>query len=278
MTADETPQQDAETQQNTNLPFIETAPAETPTTQQTPKTEPSTAVDQFVKAIEGFSSREEARPHFAEIAEKIGCSPQLGYKAEKKIAKWKTKKTTAKPATFKIKDETQNIPAPTEETPPDTMTQQQEPPQLPPQPTQPYNEPIAPDELTQLKTVIEHQTAKTVNDALDLIGSKLGATGGEAFLDQQDSADLAILLPHIIADVTGSQMTPENTKKTAYGVFAAHLIVKGVKNRLNNPPQETPPTQPTQPANTTPPQPQPQKTQTSAAKDGKPSWYKELPH
>jgi DNA invertase Pin-like site-specific DNA recombinase len=60
------------------------------------------AVRLFQTKIEEYPDRATARKHYKEIADSLGVSKQLGYKAEKRVEKWKSNKQKPRPMTMKI--------------------------------------------------------------------------------------------------------------------------------------------------------------------------------
>lgn len=251
----------------------ETAPEPTP--ELTPTTEPEiytenptqkdekSTTDKFADEISIYPDRTEARKHYQEIAEKLNCSAALGYKAERRVKVWQQNKKTAKTATFKIGDGKNEEPE-TEDSPPLIFRAYEEQPPQKPVYEAPFNNPTAPyvsDMTPQLTEVIQHQAPKCLNHVFEMLNAN-GIGNGESFLDQQDSADLAVLLPIIVKKITGTEMSAETTENVALGTFAAQLTLKGIKNRVKNRPikkQQEKERQPEPTPEPTPTAPEPKK-------------------
>lgn len=255
-------------------------------------TEGKSAYRLFRERISQYASREEARKHYKEIAAELGVHVSLGYKAEKKVKQWRTQKQSAKVPTFSIPQEEIDEPTePPEKTPIYTPFEApaQEAAEFTPQPQQSYIQPSFTDVTEKLNEVIQHQAPKCLNHVFEILGSRTGiGTGdGEQFLDKQDSADLAILLPVVVKKVTGGTMNAETTENVAIGAFAAQLTLKGLKNKLKGQPVKKQPEPEPKPEPNPDPKPEPkQKTEVITEqkpdnaqiefKDNRPKWEKQL--
>lgn len=277
-----------EEKQETETETKQEPKAEAETQQKPIDTQGKSAYQLFRERISQYPTKQEARKHYKEIAAELGVHVALGYKAEKKVKQWRTQKQSAKVPTFKI-EQAEIDEAPTEETP--IYTPYEEPTQTQQQPiTQSQIEyssaPFMTDVNEKLNEVIQHQAPKCLNHVFEILGSRTGLSeGSEQFLDKQDSADLAVLLPIVVKKVTGSQMNAETTENVALGVFTAQLTLKGIKNKLKGKPikpepkpepQQTP--QPTPKQETKPEAPQEQKPEnpTNVFNDNRPKWEKLL--
>jgi hypothetical protein len=194
MSADDSPQPVPD------LSFLEDTPSN-PEPQPTEQPAEPAASDKeatvrlFQAEIEKYATRAEARKHYKEIAKTLNCSPQLGYKAEKRVTVWASKKNESKNFTLKIA----NTPPPTD-TPPDNPAPkpwQPIPISEPPGPA-PYP---APTGVMAPPPMHPHQ----MSEAHLAKASKSGwnalcdfADAPEAYLTKEESAELASYLHPIL--------------------------------------------------------------------------------
>lgn len=200
---------------NEEVKLMEALPQVEPEQPQPEKTK----LDQFKELLAQYPTAEEAKSHIKEIAKRLDCSPQLGYKAVKRIEKFGAPKHAAREPTVKIPEaEQEEIPETPEEA--EEIVVEEEAPA----PT-PAAAPTALEE--KLLPIFERSIGRLFNHSIELI------SGSKDILSDEEIKDTATLLPILIYRVTRQQLTEDNLIDATCVTHFGAIIVRVVKTKVN---------------------------------------------
>ena len=233
------------------------------------------ALAQFVEAIETYPTAAAAKKDFQKIADRLGCSKQLGYKALRKVTKFADKsKTEYREAAVKMR--------PSEEiqfeksTEPAETTLTETTPQFPVEPS--LTNLDGDNYKEDLQPIIEHGTAGAVRNILKAVSTKIGDGKGKDYMTSQREKDLGVLLPYVVGKMTNkATLTRDDYINYATLALCGDIATELIADKLNKPkekpdfketepenpaPTETPPTARRQKKNQKPPSLMTQTTRT----------------
>jgi len=179
----------------------------------TPEPEAKTKLQQFIDRLSAYPDKETAKIHIIDIAKDLDCAKSLGYKALKRVEKFKPVGIEAREPTAKIATPDEIVVE--EEPAPETVTAKGEETI-----EQPALEPSS--TVDKITPIFERSVGRLFNRGLELV------SGNKETLTNEEARDTATLLPIMIYRFTRMKLNEDQmidaTCITHFGAIALRVI------------------------------------------------------